>query len=57
MTKTICDRCGKEIHVFPIQIETGTFFITLKAELCKECHKELLDWLDGAKKDEPRQSN
>ena len=50
MTKTICDRCGKEIHLFPIQIQTGIFFKTHVADLCNECHKELLDWLEGDKK-------
>ena len=57
MTKTICDRCGKDIFFLPHCIETNIFFKRHEADLCKECYQELLEWLKGDKEDESKQNN
>lgn len=64
-TKTVCDRCGKEIKGFPRLkiwrvrqkiIRVFIFFspsvydyIDEKIELCSNCRKEFNNWMDGKK--------
>ena len=49
-TKTVCDRCGKEIKGFPrLKIWKVRQKIKKKIELCSNCRKEFNNWMDGKK--------
>ena len=58
-TKYICDRCGKEIEVYPFKIHAYKevefllwehYYRNEKTMICKECLKSFKEWLSRKEK-------
>ena len=52
MTKTYCDRCGKEItqhqDIVTLTYKLNTSFrVGVIADICKDCWFEFLKWMKG----------
>ena len=56
MTKTTCDRCGKEIRIDPlVNVRFPQYAITVcpvigytkRVDLCSDCQDDLTVWLKG----------
>ncbi len=47
MTKSICDRCGKDIGLFGYRLEItkGLLYSNKEFDLCNDCRKDLFDFM------------
>lgn len=46
MVKFVCDRCGQVIEAVDRSHVSYSYAGDCSADLCKECFKEFLDWLN-----------